>query len=131
MTQTPSMPQKTSFLNRLFTRKPVIRKDLAHKQTLQPERPSLSHRERRDAWKKGGDPYIPIFFNLDVTGLNHRQRRFYYASRKGKVVEDGRRKKRTRGEYCGRKLDRLIRAGAPLNVVTRLRRQIRDFLDNQ
>ena len=131
MSKAPTMVQKTSFFKRLFTRKPVIRKDLVHKQTPQPERPRLSHRERKDAWKKGGPRYTPIFFNLDVTGLNHRQRRSYYASRKGKVVEDGRKKKQERGTYCGRKLERLIRAGAPLNVVTRLRYQIRDFLDNQ
>ena len=131
MTQTPSMPQKTSFLKKLFVRKPVMRKMAPGAQTPQPERPALSRQERKHAWRREGDLYRPIFFNLDVTGLNHKQRRSYYASRKGKAVEEGRKKKRLRGEYCGRKLERLIRAGAPLREVIRLKRQIRDFLGSQ
>jgi hypothetical protein len=127
MAQTAPTPKKTSLLRRLFTRKPVMRKTVAGQQTHQPERPKLSRRERRD--QPGG--YEPVLFNLDVTGLNHKQRRSYYASRKGKAVDDGRKKKRIRGEYCGRKLERLIRAGAPLHVVQKLRYQIRDFLDKQ
>ena len=125
-TQTPTMPQKTSFLKKLFARKPVMRKDVAGKQTPQPERPALRHAERKR--QPGG--YRPIFFNLDVTGLNHKQRRSYYASRKGKAVEEGK-KKRLRGMYCGRKLERLIRAGAPLREVKGLKRQIRDFLGSR
>ena len=126
-TDNGSTVQKTTFLKKLFARKPVKRVVLAGTQTPQPERPKLARRERRRT--PGG--YVPILFNLDVTGLNHKQRRSYYASRKGKAVEDGRRKKAARGEFCGRKLERLIRSGAPLRVVQRLRWQIRDFLDSR
>lgn len=122
-----SASQKTSLLKSLFARKPTMRKTTRGQQTPQPERPKLSRRERRN--RSSG--YKPILFNLDVTGLNHTQRRSYYASRKGKAVEDGRKKKRIRGTYCGRKLERLIRAGVPLHEVQNLKRQIRDFLANR
>ena len=126
-TDNGSIVRKTSFLKKLFTRKPIKRAVPAGTQTRQPERPRLSRSERKRT--PGG--YVPVLFNLDVTGLNHKQRRSYYASRKGKAVEDGRRKKAVRGEFCGRKLERLIRSGAPLQVVQRLRWQIRDFLGSR
>ena len=128
-TNNGSTVQKTSFLKKLFTRKPIMKGVPAGTQTPQPERPKLSRGERRSKRLFGG--YIPVFFNLDVTGLNHKQRRSYYASLKGKALVDGHKKKRIRGEYCGRKLERLIRSGAPLHVVQRLRWQIRDFLDSR
>jgi hypothetical protein len=129
-TQAPT-PQKTSFLKRLFARKSIAQGTTKYRPTRQPDHPKQARQVRKRAWLHGGSPYVPIFFNLDSTGLNHRQRRSHYASSRGKAVDEGRKKKRIRGEYCGRKLERLIRAGAPLGVVQSLRWKIRDFLDNQ
>ena len=70
----------------------------------------------------------PVYFQLHKTGLNHQQRRQYIGQRKNKALEDARRKKQDRGEFCGRKLERLIRCGAPLFEVNALKREIRKFL---
>jgi hypothetical protein len=69
-TQAPT-PQKTSFLKRLFARKPIAQGTTKYRPTRQPDHPKQARQVRKRAWLHGGSPYVPIFFNLDSTGLNH------------------------------------------------------------
>ena len=89
---------------------------------------SLSGRQQRKLdGRLSGRGFARVYFEPHKHGPR-RARRAVMPEARGKAVVSGRVKARRRGEYCGRKLERLIRSGAPLREVARLRREIRDFL---
>lgn len=71
--------------------------------------------------------FTPIINEMHPHG-NRRTRRYAHAVSQGRVGEGWKRKKRIRGEYYGRKLDSLIRSGAPMREVQRERIIIRALL---
>jgi len=68
-----------------------------------------------------------VYFQTHKHGNRLARLRVVPAAR-GKATVGGRAKAQRKGEFCGRKLERLIRCGAPLREVLALRREIREFL---
>jgi hypothetical protein len=71
--------------------------------------------------------FRPILFNTHRYGPRF-YRRQQEAEKRGKGGEAWRRKKHIRGEYYGRKLDALIRSGAPFGTVQIERKVMRALL---
>lgn len=71
--------------------------------------------------------FRPILCRMHKHGPRHYRRRMNAVNR-GCVGEAWRRKKYIRGEYYGRKLERLIRSGAPFYKVRAEREVIRALL---
>jgi len=92
-----------------------------------PEHQASPRQQRKLAGRASGRGFERVYFETHKHGPRSQRRRLVPAAR-GKAVVGGRVKAQRRGEFCGRKLERLIRAGAPLREVLALRREIRDFL---
>jgi hypothetical protein len=86
----------------------------------------LTQRQARKAAARAAElqGFRPIIGEMHAAGNRHTRRAWY--SRRGQP--GWKRKKALRGEYYGRKLEELIRSGAPLAWVHRERKIIRSLL---
>jgi hypothetical protein len=84
--------------------------------------------QRKLEGRLSGDGFQRVYFQTHKHG-NRLARLRVVPEARGKAVAGGRRKAQRRGEFCGRKLERLVRCGAPLREVQALRREIRAFLN--
>ena len=92
-----------------------------------PEHALTRRQQRKLEGRLSGRGFKLVYFETSKYGPR-RSRRAAVPSSRGKALVSGRVKAQRRGEHAGRKLERLIRCGAPLCVVCSLRREIRDFL---
>lgn len=103
------------------SRKPLSRRQ----QRKVAARVAIALTETREEREKAA--FRPLLFQMHRNGLRHYRRR-QWADMKGEIGEGCRRKKAIRGEYYGRKLEALIRSGAPFYRVQNERRVIRALL---
>ena len=92
-----------------------------------PEHTLSSRQQRKLDGRLSGEGFQRVYFQPRPQGTR-RMLRAVVPEARGKATVGGRRKAQRRGEHAGRKLERLVRCGAPLREVLALRREIRAFL---